>query len=659
MQRRNDFMKTAALLALPLALGLGCGADMDEMGAPLEADADDDALPAGPDALSTQREVGVYPGFAFEISVSGDDVVLDWSASDTGLGANIPTVTRATSVEGLDAPGADQFVLAADTTSFTDAGAADQNAPTPTYFYRVDLSGPGGTSAQSTVVAKVSTETAKGYVNFGMCVLDGPQVASEIDALIGDSVISVHVWNEQTQSWIWWWSDDGAGPFGDFALPFGGMVTVNLNDSAPDYVSIVGTVPTNEPGLGPVEGLNYLTTPLVGELEASTASGFVDGLGWYEGVGVWDVNTQTANWYYGPGDSDFSLEACRPYKFQGAPDPCTADGDCNEGQYCAFEIADACGVEGEGTCTAVPLAVCGAEDEPVCGCDDTTYANECEAATAGVSVATAGACSICITDPCANGGECIASGDNSSFTCVCASGFTGPDCTTPYDACGGEVEDLGSTVPQSVLGISLEGLNDDLDSVCSSTGGPDRAYTFTAPAAGGYRFDTVGSAALADTVLAVLNDCGGPELSCNDDADVGLLSEIDIVMEAGETVTIVLDTFGPPLAGSLFQLNVSEVVIDESVCGCFADSIFAAVTAAITAAPLACSADGNSIFGINPFVPLPDRLSIGEAFGRSFCQSDVITQFLGPRRVLLSDTQADSCRDLFVQAGADAGLVCE
>jgi len=262
---------------------------------------------------------------------------------------------------------------------------------------------------------------------------------------------------------------------------------------------------------------------------------------------------------------------------------------------------------------------------------------------------------ICDANPCANGGECIENADGSSFTCVCASGFTGPDCTTPYDACGGEVEDLGSTVPQSVLGISLEGLNDDLDSACSNAGGPDRAYTFTAPAAGGYRFDTQGSG--GDPVLAILNDCGGPELACNDDT-VALQSQLDIVMEAGETVTIFLDSYNVPPPGTLYQLNVSEVVIDESVCGCFGDALFANFVAPILASPIACSADGNSFTGLN-FIGALDRLFLPEIFGRTFCQSDFITQAVGARRVLLSDTQADSCRDLFAQTASNAGLVCE
>jgi hypothetical protein len=65
---------------------------------------------------------------------------------------------------------------------------------------------------------------------------------------------------------------------------------------------------------------------------------------------------------------------------------------CNEGQYCNYAPDAMCGAADQtGVCTAVPQA-CTAIYQPVCGCDDRTYGNACEAARAGVSVASEGEC---------------------------------------------------------------------------------------------------------------------------------------------------------------------------------------------------------------------------------------------------------------------------
>lgn len=69
-----------------------------------------------------------------------------------------------------------------------------------------------------------------------------------------------------------------------------------------------------------------------------------------------------------------------------------AGEQCAAGEYCAFPLEAQCGVaDGEGVCTKVPSA-CDDIYQPVCGCDGKDYANECEAAGAGVSVAKQGKC---------------------------------------------------------------------------------------------------------------------------------------------------------------------------------------------------------------------------------------------------------------------------
>ena len=72
--------------------------------------------------------------------------------------------------------------------------------------------------------------------------------------------------------------------------------------------------------------------------------------------------------------------------------------------------------------------------------------------------------------------------------------------------------DLGATVPQTVTGSTLSQI--DLNApFCSFSNAPDTVYAFTAPAAGRFFFDTLGSS--YNTVLHVHSPtCTGAEIAC-------------------------------------------------------------------------------------------------------------------------------------------------
>ena len=97
-----------------------------------------------------------------------------------------------------------------------------------------------------------------------------------------------------------------------------------------------------------------------------------------------------------------------------------------------------------------------------------------------------------------------------------------------------------TTSPFTDSGSTL-GRPDANTPTCSNSNASDETFEFTAPAAGTYVFDTVGSA--YDTVLYALDACGGAELDCNDDAGFDLTSQITLDLLAGETVIIVVDGF--------------------------------------------------------------------------------------------------------------------
>ncbi len=139
--------------------------------------------------------------------------------------------------------------------------------------------------------------------------------------------------------------------------------------------------------------------------------------------------------------------------------------------------------------------------------------------------------------------------------------------TTDTDPTGEPLmcEDIGSTVPFTQMG-SNDGAGDHGTGSCTAdfgqNPGEDVGYTWTAPAAGTYRFDTLDST-IDDTVLYVLEDCmGGAELACNDDVSGDeYRSAVTMSLAADQTITIVVDGWSDMVVGD-FVLNIAQVACE-------------------------------------------------------------------------------------------------
>src|SRR5262249_45464159 len=123
----------------------------------------------------------------------------------------------------------------------------------------------------------------------------------------------------------------------------------------------------------------------------------------------------------------------------------------------------------------------------------------------------------------------------------------------------------GSTLPVSVSGTTVNGVNQITNASCGGQDAPDVTYLYTAPLTGSYTIDTCGSS--LDTVLSVrASTCTGAALpqACNDDANDlcasnGRDSQLTTSFTANQQVVIVVDGFGD-LSG-LFVLHINGPAI--------------------------------------------------------------------------------------------------
>ena len=130
-------------------------------------------------------------------------------------------------------------------------------------------------------------------------------------------------------------------------------------------------------------------------------------------------------------------------------------------------------------------------------------------------------------------------------------------CDAPL-ACGDEYGTLGSDTGPSVTGswgATTESTEDSFSGSCGEGGGPDIAFTWTAPDSGTYVIDTHGSG--FDTVLRIYDTDCETELECDDDTPGSRkTSEVTRYFDAGETIIIVVDGYAPGRFGG-YVINIT------------------------------------------------------------------------------------------------------
>ncbi len=130
-----------------------------------------------------------------------------------------------------------------------------------------------------------------------------------------------------------------------------------------------------------------------------------------------------------------------------------------------------------------------------------------------------------------------------------------PDCAGEF-TCHCPQTDLGGAEGLAVAAGTLAGADDDLAGTCGGSGGADSTFAWTAQRDDTYTFDLTGSARNHDTVLYVRDaTCGGRELACDDDSSA-VQSAVQVELQSGETVVLVVDTKSSP---DTFQLNVEAL----------------------------------------------------------------------------------------------------
>lgn len=167
--------------------------------------------------------------------------------------------------------------------------------------------------------------------------------------------------------------------------------------------------------------------------------------------------------------------------------------------------------------------------------------------------------------------------------------------------------DLGSAVGPAVHRAVTDRAGTRRVASCAAGGGAHVTLAWTAPEAGTYIFDTVGSG--YDTALFLLAPDCDAELVCNDDDD-GLLSRVERRFEGGESVVIGVGGYRGARGG--FTLNLARR-IESDVCpaadlgGQTGEPLGVARSEDFDDGRLSCGADDGGSIGYTWAAPADDR----------------------------------------------------
>lgn len=216
------------------------------------------------------------------------------------------------------------------------------------------------------------------------------------------------------------------------------------------------------------------------------------------------------------------------------------------------------------------------------GQDGPTEVTTCETMAATSTIGGSGASILCRTNALTAHAACLMTAAcNMTMVTACNSTLTsalmGCDLPMTYfdalDTCAttsvvGTGADTCSDTAAASMAVGMDvfdgttlGAGDQRMGSCPMGGGgaADVAMRWTAPAAGTYTIDTIGS--LFDTVLFVVDGCGttATELACSDDISTmggNYRSSLDITLTAGQTVQIIVDGYDSVAAGP-YVVNIT------------------------------------------------------------------------------------------------------
>ncbi len=335
-------------------------------------------------------------------------------------------------------------------------------------------------------------------------------------------------------------NDDGKGCGGGTS-----EVTFEANDALCYTVRVLGP---NSGGLG------------TGTLSITSGSCFIDG------------SCQSAG-MVNPGNE---CEVCDPAQAGDAWSPIAAGTGCtDDGFECTDDVCD-----GAGTCSHPPLPVNTActDDGEECTDDVCDGAGSCvhPALPLGTACSSDGnACTANVCDgtgfcshpplpdgtPCDDGNVCTGTGAPGVGDDVCdgmgtCMGELDPNC---QDTCNNAAEAFEGATNGTNAGFGTE-----LQVSCAFNSTSDAWFFYVATCDGNVKFTTTGSD--FDTVLTLYDDCGGPEVACDDDGGPGSTSAFTVPVIAGEDYFIRVAGFNGAEGSFVLNINRTDTCLVEGTC---------------------------------------------------------------------------------------------